>query len=1386
MKRRYAELTVRREPAGWSLSECSEDFLEMTGFSRAELHERFQDHFMPMLSTVDMPAADQLFAFPEGTAVLCPWIFTLTCAGRDETLRVLLQVVPQEMGEDVLRVRVHNASFLDEQIGKMGQRIRSLESCISSGLCQVLLDEHFSILWHNDYYLEMLGYTEEQFAAELQCQGRGYINPEDAVTIAHLLGEAMEQGERTLTAEMRITRRDGEIRTLLTSFSFTNETVNGIPVFYSTGIDVTAQKRARELEQDAERMKLAMAQASSYILEYDVLSHTLMASESLQRYFNIGGNVENVPESLIAGGRVAPDSVETLRDLFRRIEAREKRAEGVVCLREEGVADIWFRLRLSPINDDAQRPVKAILLAEDITERYKMEMRYREEEQRRVAMTYDMDFSSQFDLTHGIILAANREKFPFFDFDHSDSSREMIRRNADQYVHPDDRGEYLRKLSIEYMLNQFRQGVPEIKFDFRGADGSGQYHWTRAMVHIIQEPQHGGIYAYIYTKDINEEKEREQDLRRHAEQDALTGIYNRYTVELRCDELLGERTGKGVAVLYMLDLDNFKYLNDTFGHLRGDEMLRQAAACLRDLFGETALLGRIGGDELVAFQWDCPSIQTAEALAQRLCDGVEALEAGSGVITVSVGLAFAPRDGSTFAALYHCADDALYQAKYAGKNRWAVYHEAGSPSQGQERLAVSREWLLEESSDIVYVCDFYSYNLLYMNKGARELFALGDVDYVGHKCYKVLQNRDRPCEFCTNHMLCREQFYRWEFQNPVLGKSLLLRDRIVDWYGTPARIEFATDVSVMERRNQALEEQVQIDHVIISCLRAINGASTMDDAIGNVLRELADFYKADRAFLVDYDARANVLLPRYQWSKPGIRTLEELMGPGGVQPDDRLRSCLMNRENYLLDHVDGVGEDVQPYHKSLYDGGVTCQRCAPTYVNQRPVGMIGLDNPTAFRGEITVLETLGYFISEEVSRSRLSARLTFLSYHDSLTGLWNRNRYMEYVETLRSGRVRTLGVAVADLNALKSINKLRGHAQGDYLVCRAAELLRTCFPGAQIFRLSGDEFVAHSEDLDRFTFLAQVNRMRELSPSLRGHGIAVGHAWTEGEIDCSRLTMQATDIMLMQKREHYQHEREEHGSGKHDHGRLQELMDGLRRGDFQMYLQPKADCAGFQLCGAEALARYYTAKDGLVPPDRFIPVMEEDRVIRYLDLFIFEEVCKLLARWQAEGRELLTISLNFSRQTVLEPDLLNTILGLTDRYQVPKSCIEVEVTETLGEYESSTIAEIGAGIKAAGFRLSLDDFGSHYTNMAMLSAVPADVLKLDKSLVQDVLNSRSNQLVLKSILALCQEMGIESIAEGVETREQFTLLRDLNCDYIQGYLFGRPTTVSEFERQYLV
>jgi EAL domain-containing protein (putative c-di-GMP-specific phosphodiesterase class I) len=249
---------------------------------------------------------------------------------------------------------------------------------------------------------------------------------------------------------------------------------------------------------------------------------------------------------------------------------------------------------------------------------------------------------------------------------------------------------------------------------------------------------------------------------------------------------------------------------------------------------------------------------------------------------------------------------------------------------------------------------------------------------------------------------------------------------------------------------------------------------------------------------------------------------------------------------------------------------------------------------------------------------------------------------------------------------------------------------------------------------------------------------------------------------------------------------LSVLLRELREGKYVIYLQPKNSIKNNdEVYGAEALIRYKDKTKGVIAPYKFIPIFEREKIISYIDFFVFEEVCKLLNTWKNKGEKKLIVSLNFSRISLMEGDFVERVESIAKKYNIDKDLLELEVTETTETLDRVHMIEVINSLKKKGFRISLDDFGCEYSSMDMLLAFDVDVIKIDKSLIDEITNSRKNKILVSHICQMSTDMGVETIAEGVETHDQYELLKGIGCECVQGYLFGRPMPVDDFEKNYL-
>ena len=240
----------------------------------------------------------------------------------------------------------------------------------------------------------------------------------------------------------------------------------------------------------------------------------------------------------------------------------------------------------------------------------------------------------------------------------------------------------------------------------------------------------------------------------------------------------------------------------------------------------------------------------------------------------------------------------------------------------------------------------------------------------------------------------------------------------------------------------------------------------------------------------------------------------------------------------------------------------------------------------------------------------------------------------------------------------------------------------------------------------------------------------------------------------------------------------------LKAGEFRVFYQPKVDVTWGKMVGAEALCRWF--HDGkIVPPMEFIPVLEQNADICYLDYHILDLVCRDIRRWLDEGKKVVRVSVNFSRKNLSEMDLLSNILDIVDRYRVPHEYIEVELTETTTDVAFTDLRRVVTGLRDVGIACAVDDFGMGYSSLTLLQDIPWTVLKIDKSFLpaDDEQVVSNNHMMYKHVVSMAREIGLECVTEGVETKKQVMILRKNHCHIAQGYFFDKPIPVEEFEQR---
>ena len=256
-------------------------------------------------------------------------------------------------------------------------------------------------------------------------------------------------------------------------------------------------------------------------------------------------------------------------------------------------------------------------------------------------------------------------------------------------------------------------------------------------------------------------------------------------------------------------------------------------------------------------------------------------------------------------------------------------------------------------------------------------------------------------------------------------------------------------------------------------------------------------------------------------------------------------------------------------------------------------------------------------------------------------------------------------------------------------------------------------------------------------------------------------------------------------SDKERSRRIQNMFpDALKNNEFHVFYQPKVNINTGVICGAEALCRWF--HDGnIVPPMKFIPVLEETSDICKLDFYMLNKVCESIRKWLDEGKRVVRVSVNLSRRHMINPELLKTIIDIIDRHDVPHEFIEIELTETTTDVEFRDLRRVVEGLQKQDICTSVDDFGMGYSSLNLIRVVPWNVLKVNKIFLPLDGESKDStrSVMFKYVLAMAKELGLECIVEGVETPSQLELLRQNECELAQGYLFDKPLPIEEFEKR---
>jgi diguanylate cyclase (GGDEF)-like protein len=441
---------------------------------------------------------------------------------------------------------------------------------------------------------------------------------------------------------------------------------------------------------------------------------------------------------------------------------------------------------------------------------------------------------------------------------------------------------------------------------------------------------------------------------------------------------------------------------------------------------------------------------------------------------------------------------------------------------------------------------------------------------------------------------------------------------------------------------------------------------------------------------------------------------------------------------------------------------------------------------------------------EVTERKQAEDKIQLLAFYDNLTGLPNRRLLHDRLHralatSARSGRKGAL--LFIDLDNFKLLNDVYGHNVGDAMLVQVAQRLYGCVrEGDTVARLGGDEFVVLLETLSEKPeeaaatakiigekILAILHRPYQLADQTHLASASIGVTMFLGHRDSIDELLKRADIAMYQAKT----------AGRHTirffdqqlqsavAGRVAmeaELRTGIDAGQLVLHFQPQTDGIG-GITGAEALVRWRHPQHGLVSPAKFIPLAEETGLILPLGNWVLDAACRQIAGWSGRpDMAHLTVAVNVSARQFQQEGFVGSILDVLARTNADPHKLKLELTESMLLDNIEAIIVKMESLKDCGIRFSLDDFGTGYSSLSYLKRLPLSQLKIDQSFVRDLTSDANDAAIARTIISLAQSLGLEVIAEGVETEEQRRFLADLGCFAYQGYLFGRPEPADAFEQ----
>lgn len=599
----------------------------------------------------------------------------------------------------------------------------------------------------------------------------------------------------------------------------------------------------------------------------------------------------------------------------------------------------------------------------------------------------------------------------------------------------------------------------------------------------------------------------------------------------------------------------------------------------------------------------------------------------------------------------------------------------------------------------------------------------------------------------------------------------------------------------MQYENQILKSELEAEHFILTQMAELGKVRNVREcqvAINNLLEKIGHFTKADRAYIVD--EKGGCYYNTYEWCNEGIEPQINQLQNLRAEDMPYWIPKLSSGESIFIEDLENVKETMPVEYEILKPQNIHTFIVFPIILSNTLKGFIGVDNPNIkdAKDVIRLLAALGSYLGTTRENAAVYAKLEYRLNYDSLTKAYNRYGFYKNAQKLIKEHTDTeYCLILSDIKSFKLINEIYGENIADKILIDEVNIIRQKMKGNSVLgRLNGDiiamvipkEYLSEKEFSDMIKLLSD----RYSNKNFRLH-IYLGVYYIKDVNETIRQMVDKVSLVIMKSKGNMSNYilYYDENSYRNDIFKQQligEFETALNENQFCMYLQPQTDKDGNML-GAEALIRWNHPNMGLIMPGAFIECFEDAGLIYRLDNYIWEEAAKQLKIWKDSGYNYY-ISVNISAKDFYHIDVYQTFKNLVSKYGIDTDKLHIEITETALSEDKQAAHKTIERLHDEGFIIEIDDFGSGYSSFNFLKDVCADVIKIDRVFLKKSSHEERGEQILRSIISLSHDIGMDVITEGVENVDQLSMLAKMNCDWFQGYYFSKPIAVGDFEEKY--